>query len=305
MKILSEIKLLIGSCLLTIACCCFTLVNSYAQDDSTTQPAKKAYVTNTFKGNLLIDNQTVMVPVKNTIEFTIQHRFGIINNGYSDFYGLFAPANIRLGINYAPVNNLQLGIGLCKVNMLLDGNLKYAILKQAVKGGSPVSITYFGDMAVSTLPKTGNFVTNSDRISYFNQLIIARKVTKKFSVQVAGSLSYFNNIAGYVATDGTIQPTLKNANFSVSFLGRYMFTDGFGVIANYDQPLTQNPTNNPHPNICLGIELSTIGHTFQIFAGNCQGIVPQYNNVFNQTDYSIGQFLIGFNITRRWYRSAD
>src|ERR1035437_1566410 len=63
---------------------------SYAQDkDSVIARAK-----NTFRGNLIIDNQTVMVPVKKTFEFTIQHRFGTIVNEYSDFFGLFAPANI-------------------------------------------------------------------------------------------------------------------------------------------------------------------------------------------------------------------
>lgn len=272
-----------------------------AKDSSAPAPVKRTFAKNTFGGNFIIDNQTVMVAPKNTMEFSIQHRFGIVNNGYQDFYGMFAPANIRLGINYVPVNNLQLGIGICKIDMLVDGTLKYALIKQANSGGSPVSVTFYEDMAISTIKKEGNFVNNSDRISYFTQLMVARKVTKHFSVQVAGSLSYYNNIAGYIATDGTIQPTMKNGNFTFSALGRYMFTDGFGVIANYDQPLTQNTTNNPHPNVSFGIELSTTGHTFQVFASSCQGIVPQYNNVFNQVDYSKGQFLIGFNITRRWY----
>ena len=305
MKIISKIKWSIGSYLLVVACYCLSSVNCYAQDDSTTAVVKKAYVAGTFAGNMLIDNQTVMVPVKKTFEFAIQHRFGIINNGYTDFYGVFAPANIRLGFNYTPIENLQLGLGICKANMLVDGNVKYAILKQAVKDGSPVSVTFYGDLAVSTLKKAGNFVNDADRVSYFSQLIIARKVTKKFSVQVSPSLSYFNNIAGYVSADGSIQPTMKNANFSIAFMGRYKLTEGMSVMANYDQPLTQNPTNNPHPNVSFGIEFSTIAHTFQIFAGDYQSIIPQYNNVFNQIDCSKGQFLIGFNITRRWYHDSE
>jgi hypothetical protein len=65
--------------------------------DSTGTVVKKQVVKNTFESNLIIESQTVMVPVKGTLEFDIQHRFGIVNNGYSDFYGLFAPANIRMG----------------------------------------------------------------------------------------------------------------------------------------------------------------------------------------------------------------
>ncbi len=308
MKILKKIKQSHGICLLIIACCCLPSASGYAQDGNSadnTAPVEKTYTRNTFAGNMIIDNQSVMVPLEKTIEFAIQHRFGIINNGYADFYGMFAPANIRLGMNYTPIKNLQLGIGLTKGNMLVDGNLKYAIIKQAESGGSPVSVTYYGDMAISTIPQAGNFVNNADRISYFNQLIIARKVTKEFSVQVSPSLSYFNNIVGYVAPDGSIQPTMKNANFSIAFSGRYKVTGAMSIMVNYDQPLTQNLTNNPLPNISLGLEFSTTGHTFQIFATDYQGIIPQYNNVFNQIDCSKGQFLIGFNITRRWYHDSD
>ena len=68
----------------------------------------------------------------------------------------------------------------------------------------------------------------------------------------------------------------------------------------YDQPLTQHTTNNPHPNICLGIETTTSAHAFQVYVGNYYGIVPQSNSMFNRNDYTEGQFLIGFNITRLW-----
>lgn len=258
------------------------------------EPVKK-----TFIDNLIIDNQTVMVPVKGIFEFVIQHRFGIIKNGYKDFFGLYASSNIRLGFNYTPIANLQLGFGFTKERMQWDGNVKYAIIKQSKKGGWPVSATYYGVMSVDTRPKEGNFVTNTDRISYFNQLIIARKVTKNFSAQVAPGLSWFNNVEGYISSDGSIKPKMKNAHLAIAIMGSYAVTDKLDIIANYDQPLTWHPTNNPHPNISVGVQIGTSTHTFQIFLGNYQSIVPQTNNFFNQFDYTKGDFLIGFNITKR------
>ncbi len=298
---MKKINVLVGGFLVGVIC--MATLNCKAQDSTATakELVKIERVKRTFNGSLLIDNQTVMVPVKKTFEFAIQHRFGTINNGYSDFYGIYAPANIRLSGNYTPIDNLQLGFGFCKERMQWDGNVKYALSKQAVSHGCPVSVTYYGDMAVSTLPKKGNFVSDVDRISYFHQLIIARKVTKDFSVQVSPSVSYFNNIEGYMSAEGTIKPKMWHAHAAVAFMGRYMLTDGMGIIANYDQPLTQHPTNNPHPNISFGIELGTTGHSFQIFVGNYQSIIPQANNVFNQNDYTTSRYLIGFNITRRWY----
>jgi hypothetical protein len=305
MKILSNNIWSFSSYLLAIACYCLPLHCDAQDSTAATEPEKKAVVNGTFVGNLIIDNQSVMVPVKKTTEFSIQHRFGTFNNGYKDFYGLFAGANVRFGVAYTPIDNLQLGIGICEERMQWDGNIKYALIKQAVAGGSPVSVTLFGDMAVSTLPKQDNFVSGADRISYFTQVIIARKITKHFSLQVSPDLSYFNNIEGYVDAAGEIKPKMNNAHFAIAFSGRYKLADGVAIIANYDQPLTQHTTNNPHPNLSAGLELSTKGHSFQIFIGNYQSILPQQNNVFNQNDYTKSQYLAGFNITRRWYHSEE
>lgn len=300
MKTLSNKYSYYLQCLLLSICFIAFGTVSIAQDNTEVTPVSKLEpVKKTFIGNLIIDNQTCMVPVKGVFEFVIQHRFGVINNGYKDFYGLYAPSNIRLGFNYTPIENLQVGFGLAKERLQWDANLKYAIIKQSKVGGYPVSATYYGTVAIDTRPKEGNFVNNSDRLSYFHQLIIARKVTKRISLQVAPSITWLNNVEGYISADGTIKAKSKNMHVATAFMGRYMVNETFAVIANYDQPFTQHPTNNPHPNISFGVEMGTATHTFQLFLGNYQSIVPQSNNFYNQNDFSKGQYLIGFNITKR------
>ena len=271
---------------------------SVSAQDTTATVVKKKPVKNTFESNWILENQTVMVSVKGTLEFDIQHRFGIVNNGYSDFYGLFAPANIRMGFEYVPVKNLQVGFGLCKDRLQLDLNGKYAILKQA-KGVMPVSVTYFGNIVIDTRSKT-NFVSSGDRFSYFDQLMIARKVTTNLSVQAAVSISHFNNVPGYIDAEGVIRNTVKNEQFTMSFMGRYKVSRQLAILADYDQPLTQNVTNNPHPNLSVGLEVTTSSHCFQIIVGNCQYILPQNNALYNQNDFSKGQYLVGFNMTKLW-----
>jgi hypothetical protein len=166
----------------------------------------------------------------------------------------------------------------------------------------PVSITYFGDAAMDTRKKdnTTLFVNTTDRFSFFNQIIVARKFSETLSVQAGVNVSHFNNLEGYLDAAGNVQPVLKNDNFGVSVTGRYKISDETALIANYDQPITQNPANNPHPNISFGIEFKTSGHDFQIFAGNYSSLLPQNNFVYNQNDFKKGQFLIGFNISRLW-----
>jgi hypothetical protein len=287
----------------------FVSLGLVAQDSTQAENAspeptvkKKSFVKNTFEGNYLIDNQTVMVDVKGTFEFAIQHRFGIASHGFKDMFGLFAGANMRLGFSYVPVKNLLVGFGASNDRMQVDWDVKYALLKQTKDNAIPVSISYFANAVMDTRKQdaTTLFSTLSDRFSYFNELMVARKISDKFSVQAGISLSHFNNLEGYLDSAGKVQPYMKNDNFAFSVSGRYKISPQTALIANYDQPFTQNPTNNPHPNISIGLEMRSSGHDFEVFVANYGSILPQNNTVFNQNDFTKGQFLIGFNITRLW-----
>ncbi len=273
-----------------------------AQDSAAPVVKKKSFVKNTFEGNFLIDNQTVMVPIKGTFEFVIQHRFGTTDHSFTDLFGLFAGAKMRLGFSYTPRNNLQVGFGVTNDRMQVDWNLKYALLKQTKDGKIPLSITYYGNLVMDTRIKdnTTLFVTFSDRLSFFNQIIFARKFSEKFSLQVSPSLTHFNNLEGYTDASGKVMEKWNNDHYAISFSGRYKFSPKSAIIFNYDQPLSQHPTNNPRPNISFGLEMKSSGHDFEVFAGNYSDILPQNNNLFNQNDFTRGQFLIGFNITRLW-----
>lgn len=269
-----------------------------AQDTTASKKAAKP-VKSTFESTWIIDNQSVMVPVKGTLQMDIMHRFGTVNNGYDDFYGIYAPSNIRIGMSYAPIDKLNVGFGFTKANMTWDINAKYALVKQMTTGGWPVSITYFGNVAIDTRDAE-NFVNNTDRLSFFNQIIIARKVTDNFSVQVSPSLTHVNAVEGYLNEEGVLLGKMENDHFAVSVGARYKVTPGTVIMVNYDQPLTKHTTDNPMPNIAFGVEFNTSAHAFQVFFSNYQYIVPQLNNMYNQNDYREGQFLIGFNITRLW-----
>jgi len=276
-------------------------------------------VKNMFESIWIIDNQTVMVPFKNTLEFDIQHRFGLVENGYEDFWGLYAPSNIRLGFSYVPINNLMVGFGLTKQNLTWDFNAKYALLKQMTGGGSPVSITYFGNAAMDTrnesqFPNPDAF-KSTDRWSFFNQIIIGRKISDKFSVQVSGSISHFNAV--YPVKDpetGAIQE-LDNDHFAIAIAGRYKISTATSLMINYDQPLTTHASadfdsdeTEPKPNLSFGVEFTTSAHQFQISFGNYGSIVPQINNAYNtawgfgNSDFALWdpEWRIGFNMTRLW-----
>jgi hypothetical protein len=284
------------------------------QDESETKKPEEEVITiaihsrplqrvgNTFESVWLIDNQTVLVPLRKTFEFDIQHRFGTMGKGYDDLWGIYAPSNIRIGFGYTPINNLMVGFGFTKERLLWDFNVKYAILKENSERGWPVSVTYYGNIAVDTRQEENfaGYTNQTDRFSYFHQIMVAKKLTRDFSLQGSINLSHMNMVEAYFNPEGEKEPKMKNDHISGSLLGRYKVSDAFAFIANYDQPFTKHTTNNPKPNISMGVELATPLHAFQVFVGNYQWLVPQYANFYNQNDYTGGLkgFLIGFNITR-------
>lgn len=293
--------LLRGAVCVCLALLVATSATGQDADSSAPAPVKVKPVKNIFESQWIIDNQTVLVPIKGTFEMDFQHRFGVVKNGYKDFFGLFASSNIRLGATYVPINKLQVGIGLDKYKMIWDGNVKYSILNQMTAGDWKgwASVTYFGSMAVDTR-SADNFLHFSDRLTYFHQVIIARKITEKFSAEVAPSLSHTNVVNGYYSDTGKVSPERHHNHFAIAINGRYLIKEGMAIIANYDQPITKHVTGNPHPNISVGMEVTTSAHAFQFFIGNYYFLSPQQNNMYNQNDYTKGEFLIGFNITRLW-----
>ena len=318
---------------------CFAF-NSNAQNDSTsaktdtTEPAVPAAplkvkpAKNTFNSVWIIDNQTVMVPIKKTFEMDIMHRFGTVGKGYEDFWGLFAPSNIRLGFNYAPINKLFVGFGITKDHLLWDFNAKYAIIKQT-RGIYPVSVTFYTNAAYDSrkdpdnslfrtdvLKEKGDFLSKTfgaspDRFKFFHQLIIARKITEKLSLQVAPSVTHQNAVNGYYkqvdSATKVVEGEMNHDHFAIAFSGRYKLTTVTNIIVNYDQPITKHVVNNPAPNISFGFEFTTSSHAFQIFLTNYSLLNPGRNNLENKNNFknadgkiSFSQFLIGFNITRLW-----
>jgi len=248
-----------------------------------------------FESSTIINNQTNVLYTKNTFEIQMSHRFGLINGGENDLAGFWAPSNIRIGLSYTILDRVTIGYGTTKFDRLQDFNLKVALLGQTRSDKIPVSITYFGNATINAKKKE-NFNLKQDRYSYFNQIIIARRFSPKFSLQIAPSISHYN----------LVETFMENDRIAVAVGGRYKISSNTSIMFDYSQPLTQwDDPDRPDvdfnlPGISLGVEFGTSGHAFQLFITNYNGIVPQKNYMFNQNDFFKGDVLIGFNITRKY-----
>lgn len=275
-----------------LVCIC----TAYSQDTTGTEKKEKDKrpVRSPFESGVLIDNQTIVIPSAKTLDFIIQHRFGKLNSGTFDLLGLYAPSNIRIGLNYSIFDYLQVGIGTTKNNKLQDVNWKWSILRQTRSGSIPVALTYYGNIEYNARDKEnfGIEYKMPHKITYLHQLIIARKFHRLFSFQLIASYSHYNQV------DTIAYPGMKHDNIAISASGRVKVSPQMSVIFEYDHPLTT--PEQIKPNISLGIEIGTSSHAFQIFLGSFDKISYQGNYAYNTNDFTQKDILIGFNITRLW-----
>lgn len=297
----------------------FISVVSFAQNDSTGVKVKDYPVNATFESGYLIDAQTVIVPEKKTLEMVIQHKFGTIDQGSTNLWGIYGSSNIRIGLNYVPVKNLEIGAGIIKRYMTTDLDAKWTLLKQTRKNTIPVSVALYGNVGIdgrnskdladtvsvaSPVGKVNSFGF-SDRLSYFSQLIVARKFNPWLSLQGGVSFSHYN-LVHYQA----VGKPYEHDKVGLHLNGRIKVSPQGSIVFNYDAPLkikkiseqngwtSQYPASKP--NLAFGYEVSTGSHAFQIYMASTTSLLPQENMMWNQNEMNTKGFAIGFTITRLW-----
>ena len=247
-----------------------------------------------FETSILVDNHTVVSPLKGSLEFEIHHRFGVVTNGITDIFGIYAPSNIRLGLNYGITDKLMIGAGTTKDYKLQDFQAKYAVIQQTRSGKVPVSVSLYGNMVIDAREEEAfgpaEQFRELHRFSYLYQLIVARKFSEKISLQAAPGFIYFNSV----------ETGLKNSNFTIHAGGRAKITGSMAIIAEYNQMLTKQDTMQSKPGLSAGVEIGTATHCFQILMTNYSQIIGQRNLMYNTNEIGSGDFLLGFNITVRF-----
>ena len=275
----------------------FLLVSTacYAQDDllselEQSKATEPEYVTATFKGSRLVNGQTVKTKNKRELEFIFSHRFGRINDGLYELFGL-DQAYVRLGLEYGITDRLGVGLGRNSVDKTMDSYLRYKALRQVV-GGMPVTITAYGNFAIKTSPKkedAGFDITLEDRLSYTGQLLIAKKFTSALSLQLMPTVVHKN------LADQTIE---NNTQFALGAGGRIKVSKSISLNVEYYHRFDV-PDNNPYFDaLGFAIDIETGGHDFQLIITNTRGLTERAFITETAGDFFDGDIHLGFNVTR-------
>jgi hypothetical protein len=264
-------------------------------EDSAAKPEKE-FVTATFKGTRLINFPTVEVPGKRSLDFRIAHHFGDLNQGAYNFFGLDGGASIRLSLEYSYEGRFEYGLGRSSYEKTFDGFLKYRLLKQTKDNKMPLSVTLFSSMFYASIKDPNKAATGIDRyqytssrLSYANEIIIARKMSDRFSLQVAPTLVHYNLVD---------QLGDKNDLFAVCFAGRIKYSNRGAITLEYGYRANKYSVQQYYDAVGIGVDIETGGHVFQMYFTNTVGMIePQYLGRNSSRWQNFG-LKLGFNISR-------
>src|SRR5665647_2447629 len=134
------------------------------------------YATATFKSTRIVNGHSVQQMKKKQLEFRVSHRFGQLNTGSYNYWGL-DQGTIHLGLGYGITDWLEIGIGRSTYEKTADAFAKVSILRQSsgVKN-MPVQLSYMSSTEIIGLNTDPAMQKNfTSRMSFVNQILIARK----------------------------------------------------------------------------------------------------------------------------------
>lgn len=283
---------------LSITTICFLLIifKAFTQDEDllklvTDDKPKKEWVDYSFKSSRVIMSHSIELLKPGTMDLRILHRFGNVNQGGYQFFGL-DQATMRLGFDFGITKNFMLGVGRSTNKKEFDGFLKYRIIHQAKGPGSlPFSLVAVAGSTLQTLkwsdPTRKNYFTS--RVAYYGQLIIGRKFSEGVTLQVSPTVLHRNLV-----------PTTGDPNdlYAVGVGGRFKLSKRISLNFDYYYRVNPNKFDGTHNPLSVGFDIETGGHVFQLHFTNAIGMNERIFLTETTNDWAKGDVQFGFNLSR-------
>ena len=257
-------------------------------------------VESAFKSLKIVNLESTKLAAKGDFYFIVAHRFGFIDKGFDDFFGL-DNANTQLKFLYGVNDWLTVHIGRSGFQETYDLAAKYRLYAQK-ENGIPVTIVGFNSVAINSELKEEDYpnLKFENRLSYVAQVLISRKFSDKLSLEIAPSVFHENTLRDILdENNAVILPNPQdNTQFAVGLGGRYKLTSRWSVNVDYAAHLNRASQSNYKNPLSIGVDLETGGHVFQMHFTNAQAM--HETGYLGQTvgDWSKGEIAFGFNLVR-------
>ena len=259
---------------------------------------KKEKVFNAFKSSRVIMSHSMEMLRPGILDFRILHRFGNINQGVSELFGL-DNATIRLGLDYAVSDFLTVGIGRGTYNKEVDGFIKLRPIQQATGPKSlPFSLLIAGGATVKTTkwtdPTRKNYFSN--RMGYYGQVILGRKFSEAFTLQFMPTVVHRNLV---FTTDDPNDVFAAGVGGRLKLSKRISLNVDYYYVVNQEYFYTSQTDRLDRFNpLSIGFDIETGGHVFQLHFTNAVGMNERVFLTETINDWANGDIQFGFNISR-------
>ncbi len=248
------------------------------------------YTAYTFKTTRIINGHSIEQMKKRQLDFRINHRFGEVNKGAYELWGL-DNALINLCFEYGATDWLMVGVRRGTYQKTYDGSLKFRILRQS-KGLKvmPVSVSYYTNMSINSLKVTDPNIEDIfvNRLAFAHQLLVARKFSEKISLQLSPSFVHRN----------LVNADEENDVYAIGFGGRYKFARRVAFTFEYFYASHTADSEEFFNPLSVGFDIETGGHIFQLFLTNSQPMVEKGFIAETKGSWADGGIYFGFNMSR-------
>ncbi len=249
------------------------------------------YTIATFKANRIINLHSIENTSRGVLDFKISHRFGFINGGISELFGL-DQASIRIGADYGITDRLMVGFGRSSFEKTYDGFAKVKILRQSSGAKTmPFTVSLFGSMVAKTVefrdPDRENYF--SSRLYYSFQGLIGRKLNESISLQLSPTLVHRN----LVRTNSE-----SNDVLSLGIGGRFKLNKRISLNAEYIYVFPDQLAPGYRNSMSVGFDIETGGHVFQLHFTNSTSMIEKGYITETIGNWFDGDIHFGFNVSR-------
>jgi hypothetical protein len=253
-------------------------------------PVIENIVSATFKGTRIVNGHSIEGRKDKELEFIIAHRFGRVNTGFEELFGL-DQSNIRFSFEYGLSDDLTAGLGRSSFEKTYDGYLKYSLLKQKTGANAfPFAISLFGSVAAKSQKAiAGNERTFVESLFYVGQVLIAKKINSSLSVQLTPTYVH-RNLTTIVADPHDI--------FALGFGTRVKLSKRVSLNAEYYQQFQKLAAINVRNSLAFGVDIETGGHVFQIILSNAITMIEKSFITETTGNFFGGDIHLGFNLSR-------
>jgi len=242
----------------------------------------------------LVNRQTAEMPEKGRTSVFVVHYFGPAGeNGIHDMFGIYAPANIQMGLEHGFTDDFSVYFLSEKNNKTLDLGFRYRFMQQDISDIDPVSIALA--LSVSSDARDEKFFGDNyffiNRFFYTGQLAVSRQIAPRWQLMTNWTYVHFN-----------IVPEQSFSDFmSLTFSGAYKLSRKMALFSSVDLPVgiasaSKEEPFKPNSILTLGTTLNSPTHNFQVFLSNGSQISPGKEMLNNQSGISLKNMRIGFNI---------